>query len=53
MATKKNPHAVALGSIGGKAKVPKGFSTLNPEERSRMAQAGVKARRKKKGKKAK
>ena len=31
MAKNKNPHAVALGRIGGKAKVKKGFAMLSAE----------------------
>jgi hypothetical protein len=49
---KKNPHAVALGKlggkIGGKAKVPKGFFTLSPEERRAVASKGGSAKRRKK-----
>jgi hypothetical protein len=33
----KNPHAVALGQLGGKAKVPKGVHLLPPEQRSAIA----------------
>ena len=49
MATKrKNPAAVALGRLGGKvgglSKVPKGFSSLTPEERKANASAAAKAR---------
>lgn len=45
----KNPHAVALGRMGGKkggkAKVPKGFARLTPEQRSEIARKGGKASR--------
>jgi hypothetical protein len=48
MAKKKNPAAVALGRLGGKvggtARVPKGFSSLTPEERSESAKRGAAAR---------
>lgn len=43
----RNPHAVALGSLGaskgGKARAEK----LTPEERKRVSQMGVEARKKK------
>jgi hypothetical protein len=32
VSVKKNPAAVALGRKGGKAKVPKGFSSMTPEQ---------------------
>jgi len=45
---KKNPHAVAMGKIGG----PKGgrarAKKLSPERRREIAMMGVEARRKKK-----
>jgi hypothetical protein len=42
MAKKKNPPAaVALGRLGGAAKVPRGLSTLTPEERSAIAKQGA------------
>lgn len=48
MAEKKNPAAVALGRlggrVGGKSRVPKGFSSLTPEERSEAAKRGAAAR---------
>ena len=40
---KKNPAAVALGRLGGKAKVKKGFAMLPPEERKRIAARGGRA----------
>jgi hypothetical protein len=40
----KNPHAVALGSLGGKAKVPKGVHLLPPAERSAIARKAAAAR---------
>jgi hypothetical protein len=44
---KKNPAAVALGRLGGAAKVPKGTAKLSKEKRREIALAGVAARRKK------
>ncbi len=45
MATKKkNPAAVALGKLGGAAKVPKGFSALSKAKRIANARNGAKAR---------
>jgi hypothetical protein len=41
---KKNPHAVALGRRGGKAKVPKGTAVLTPAERKKRAQDAARAR---------
>lgn len=49
MATKKNSAAVELGRLGGKVKVPKGFSTMDPERR---AEVSKKAAEKRWGKKA-
>jgi hypothetical protein len=46
----KNRGAVAMGRKGGKAKVPKGFSSKTPEER---AEAGRKGAEKRWGKKRK
>jgi hypothetical protein len=43
MVKKKNPAAVALGKLGGKARA----KTLSPEERSRIAELGAAARGKK------
>jgi len=40
----KNPAAVALGRLGGAAKVPKGFSALSAEERKANASAAAKKR---------
>ena len=48
MAKKKNPAAVALGKIGGKARVPKGFTMMTPEQRK---QNGIKGAQKRWGKK--
>jgi len=50
MAKRKNAAAVALGRRGGKKKVPKGFSSLSPEQRRKMGQAAAAARWGKKGK---
>ena len=42
MATKKkNAAAVSLGRRGGKKKVPKGFSTMDPNRRSEIAKAAA------------
>jgi hypothetical protein len=43
MASKKNPHAVALGSLGGKARA----KTLTASERSEIARKGAAAKDKK------
>ena len=47
----KNPHAVAMGKIGGKARM----ASLTPEERSELGRAAVEERwkraRERKGKK--
>jgi general stress protein YciG len=48
MAKKKNAAAVQLGRLGGQKKVPKGFSTMDPERR---AEVGKKAAQKRWGKK--
>jgi hypothetical protein len=40
MGRKKNPHAQALGSLGGKARA----RSLSPAERTRIASQGGKAR---------
>lgn len=44
----KNPAAVSLGRLGGlkggKAKVPKGFAMLTPEQRAEMYARSRKAR---------
>jgi hypothetical protein len=40
----KNPAAVALGRLGGKRKVSKGFAKMAPERRSEIARAAVKKR---------
>lgn len=39
MAQKKNPHAVALGKLGGRARI----DSLSPKERSEFARKGGKA----------
>ncbi len=49
MAIKKNSAAVELGRLGGSRKVPKGFSSMDPEAR---AEAGRKGAEKRWGKKA-
>jgi general stress protein YciG len=50
MAKKKNSAAVELGRLGGQKKVPKGFSTMDPDLR---AEAGRKGAAKRWGKKKK
>jgi hypothetical protein len=40
----KNPAAVALGRLGGQAKVPKGFSALSDEDRKENAKKAAEAR---------
>lgn len=48
MASKrKNPAAVALGRKGGKKKVAKGFSAMDPKRRSEIAKAAAAKRWKK------
>ena len=44
MALRKNAAAVSLGRRGGKAKVPKGFSAMDPEKRRELARAAAKKR---------
>jgi hypothetical protein len=39
--TAKNPAAVALGRLGGAAKVPKGLSSMSPERRKEIATQGA------------
>ena len=45
----KNPAAVAMGKLGGAAKVPKGLSSLSPERRKEIAKQGAAKRWGKKG----
>ena len=45
MSKKKNPAAVALGRLGGKARVPKGFSMFDPKRRAEISRKGLAARR--------
>ncbi len=45
--TKKNPAAVALGRLGGKARVPKGFAKFGPERLAEASRKSVEAKRKK------
>lgn len=45
MSRKKNPAAVALGRLGGRARVPKGFSKFGPERRAEISRMGLAARR--------
>jgi len=44
---KKNPHAVALGKIGGKRGGPARAKALSPERRTEIARLAVQARWKK------
>jgi len=39
----KDPAAVKLGRKGGRVRVPKGFATMDPEERKHIQSAGGKA----------
>jgi hypothetical protein len=41
----KNRAAQALGRLGGKAQVPKGFAKLTREQRAAISRKGVAARR--------
>ncbi len=40
----KNPHAVALGRLGGKSGGPARAAKLSPEERSEIARRAARAR---------
>ncbi len=40
----KNPHAVALGHLGGKKGGPARANKLSPEEKARIARRGAEAR---------
>ena len=44
MAKRKNPAAVALGRLGGKARVPKGTAMLSHKERVERAKKAAVAR---------
>lgn len=44
MAKRKNPAAVALGRLGGAARVPKGVAALSAEERSERGRQAAEAR---------
>jgi hypothetical protein len=44
MAKRKNPAAVALGRLGGKARVPKGTAMLSTKERVEQAKKAAAAR---------
>jgi hypothetical protein len=50
MSEEKNPAAVALGRLGGKARVPKGFARFGPERRAAASRKGVEAKRDKRAK---
>jgi hypothetical protein len=43
---KKNPHAVALGRLGGKFKGKKGLASMTPKRRAEIQALGVAARQK-------
>lgn len=45
MRNKKNPAAVALGRLGGRARVPKGFAKFDPERLAEASRKGVDARK--------
>jgi len=45
MSKKKNPAAVALGRLGGRARVPKGFAKFDAERRAEASRRGVEARK--------
>jgi hypothetical protein len=44
MAKKKNPHAVALGRVGGRKSGKARMEKLTPEQRSDIARNAVQAR---------
>jgi hypothetical protein len=44
MTKRKNPAAVSLGRLGGKVKVPKGFSMMDPKRRSEIGKAAAEKR---------
>ena len=44
--------AAVLGRIGGKARVPKGFSKFDPKRRAEASRKGVEAKRAKREKEA-
>ena len=46
---RKNPAAVALGRLGGKAKVPKGLARMTKKRRAEIVRQGAAARWAKKG----
>jgi general stress protein YciG len=48
MAKRKNPAAVALGKLGGRKKVAKGFAMMDPERLRAVGAKGGAARREKK-----
>jgi len=45
MSKKKNPAAVALGRLGGRARVPKGFARFDLKRRAEASRKGVEARK--------
>jgi len=48
MTKRKNPAAVALGRKGGKKKVAKGFSQMDPERRAEISRKAAAKRWEKK-----
>jgi len=44
MKKKKNPHAVALGKLGGLVKAPKGLARMDPDKQRKIAAMGGRAR---------
>ena len=44
MARRKNPAAVALGSLGGRRRVPKGLATIDAGRQAEIVRAGATAR---------
>ncbi len=44
---RKNPHAVALGKLGGKKTGHKGLAAMSPEKRRAIQAKGAAARKKK------
>jgi len=52
MGKKKNPHAVALGKMGGRKSAKARMEKLTPEQRQEIARHAVRARWAKAGKRA-
>ena len=47
MSEEKNPADVALGRLGGKARVPKGFAKFGPEHLAEISRKAIEAKRRK------